>query len=175
MIKYSKTKKIRNEALSRLDHFRFFGDSNLFRISCFDIRISASTLFPHHRISTPEASRRLAGGANHRTNTKMRTSPGGATEWAPRNFAPSDSLHKRLSTFANRPGNPREVAFFPKCFVWIHLGDFRWGQQTGQRLSAFNAPSVPRSVRATTAVSPASPFTKETTALLIRHVRITDE
>jgi hypothetical protein len=86
MIKYSKTKKIRNEALSRLDHFRFFGDSNLFRISCFDIRISASTLFPHHRISTPEASRRLAGGANHRTNTKMRTSPGGATEWAPRNF-----------------------------------------------------------------------------------------
>ena len=35
-----------------------------------------------HRLwTTPEASRKLAGGANHRLRTPNAASPGGATEW----------------------------------------------------------------------------------------------
>ena len=32
----------------------------------------------------------------------------------------AESLDERLSAFAHALGNAREVAFFPKCFVWIH-------------------------------------------------------
>src|SRR5207249_6426575 len=31
----------------------------------------------------------------------------------------SEFLHDRLSAFAHRVGNAREIAFFPQCFVWI--------------------------------------------------------
>src|SRR5438874_13704554 len=35
-------------------------------------------------------------------------------------FCDSESLDKRLSAFSHALANPRKVAFFPKCFVWIH-------------------------------------------------------
>ena len=35
-------------------------------------------------------------------------------------FSDSESLHERLSAFAHGLSNAREVAFFPKCSVWIY-------------------------------------------------------
>ena len=35
-------------------------------------------------------------------------------------FRNSEFLHDRLSAFAHRVGDAREISFFPKCFVWIH-------------------------------------------------------
>src|SRR5262245_58643317 len=34
-------------------------------------------------------------------------------------FCDSKFLDERLAAFAHRIGNPREIAFFPKCFVRI--------------------------------------------------------
>jgi hypothetical protein len=36
-------------------------------------------------------------------------------------FRDSETLHERLAAFAHGVGNPREIAFFPECFVWIHF------------------------------------------------------
>ena len=35
-------------------------------------------------------------------------------------FCDSKSLDERLSAFPHALGDARKVAFFPKCFVWIH-------------------------------------------------------
>src|SRR5438046_8919157 len=40
-------------------------------------------------------------------------------------FCDSKSLDERLSAFPHTLGDARKVAFFPKCFVWIHNGIYQ--------------------------------------------------
>ena len=52
-------------------------------------------------------------------------------------FRDSETLHKRLAAFAHGFGNPREITFFPECFVWIHFElRFLAGLSLGKYFSA---------------------------------------